>query len=112
MPTSRNPWQGVNLAEWQWELDAKHTEQMRRRDEVEAEKRRRMANKPFCSEELLIGPPSRTWQDLKHPRLRRCPFDLKDMVSSRRLGGGLDGYCFKVRVGEQPYVLKVVRMPR
>lgn len=71
---------------------------------------RQKSKKPFYTEDLLIGPPKRTWQDFQLPRLRRCPFDLEDILWERRLGGGLDGYSWRVKFGQRgPFVLKVVR---
>ncbi|KJZ79989.1 hypothetical protein HIM_00703 [Hirsutella minnesotensis 3608] len=47
--------------------------------------------------------------DFEVPRLRRCPFNPAsiDWKSSTRIGGGLDGYLWKVFFeGHGPYVLK------
>ncbi|KAI8722334.1 hypothetical protein NCS52_00377000 [Fusarium sp. LHS14.1] len=65
---------------------------------------------PFRDDELMEGPPSCSAEDFDLPRLRRCPLDLADIdwESSSRLGGGLDGYVWKVWFkGDGPFVLKV-----
>jgi hypothetical protein len=41
--------------------------------------------------------------------LHQCPFDLTTISSGACLGGGIDGYVWKVRFGESgPFALKVV----
>lgn len=42
----------------------------------------------------MIGPPKHDCcrPDFDMPRLRRCPFDLDDMVWEARTDGGMDGY--------------------
>ncbi len=63
----------------------------------------------FRDDALLVGPPSCTAADFKKPRLRRRPFDPADLRFEARLGGGLDGYVWKVHFGDQaPFALKVV----
>ncbi|EFX01077.1 hypothetical protein CMQ_6019 [Grosmannia clavigera kw1407] len=63
---------------------------------------------PFCSDAFMIGPPSCTLNDLRRPRLRKCPFDIGSTTWIKPLGGGLDGYCWKVMFGnEGPYVIKL-----
>lgn len=66
--------------------------------------------KPFRVEEPLVGPPSScTWESFRDPRLRKCPFDMASIRWSRRLGGGIDGYVWKVYFGQEgPFALKVV----
>lgn len=69
---------------------------------------------PFRNDQCMAGPPSCSASDFKTPRLRRCPFDLTTINwnSSSRLGGGLDGYVWKVWFGaDGPYALKVVSIP-
>ena len=66
---------------------------------------------PFHDDKLMEGPPDYSAADFDMPRLRRCPFDLSDVdwESSSRLGGGLDGFVWKVWFkGDGPFVLKVV----
>jgi hypothetical protein len=66
---------------------------------------------PFRDDELMEGPHSCSAADFDMPCLRRCPFNLADIdwESSSRLGGGLDGYVWKVWFkGDEPFVLKVV----
>ncbi|KAL2158238.1 hypothetical protein VTH06DRAFT_4558 [Thermothelomyces fergusii] len=66
------------------------------------------ARLPFRDDAPMVGPPKTTAADFEMPRLRRCPFDLGSMVWEARLGGGADGYVWKVRFGtEGPFVLKV-----
>lgn len=66
--------------------------------------------RPFYSDEPLVDRPRRTWKDFQQPLLRRCPYDAKDIDRWKRLDGGLDGYCWKVRLGKQgPFVPKAVR---
>ncbi|KAL2680993.1 hypothetical protein Neosp_008596 [[Neocosmospora] mangrovei] len=63
---------------------------------------------PFLDDKPMNGPPSCTEQDFKLPHLRRCTFDFKTIVWERKLGGGLDGYVWKVWFGEMgPFALKV-----
>jgi len=75
-----------------------------------AEKRRlRALAVPFMSEQPMVGPPNCTAKDLQTPQLRQCTFDLDTIVFEDRLGGGLDGYVWKVKFGDKgPYALKVV----
>ncbi|KAJ2898885.1 hypothetical protein MKZ38_003605 [Zalerion maritima] len=62
----------------------------------------------FRDDAVMHGPPSCSMKDFMTPRLRRCPFDLATLSSSDSLGGGLDGYCWKVKFGDKgPFVLKV-----
>ncbi|KAL2170666.1 hypothetical protein VTG60DRAFT_4508 [Thermothelomyces hinnuleus] len=66
------------------------------------------AQTPFRDDAPMVGPPKTTAADFEMARLRRCPFDLDSMVWEARMGGGLDGYVWKVRFGNQgPFVLKV-----
>ncbi|RSM19764.1 hypothetical protein CDV31_001395 [Fusarium ambrosium] len=63
---------------------------------------------PFLDDKPMNGPPSCTEQDFKQPHLRRCTFDFSTIVWERKLGGGLDGYVWKVWFGETgPFALKV-----
>ncbi|KAL8381318.1 hypothetical protein RB595_005537 [Gaeumannomyces hyphopodioides] len=63
---------------------------------------------PFTTEEPLVGPPRYSWADLRKPLLRKCPFDLKDICWQQHLGGGYDGWCWKVSFGDQGlFVLKL-----
>lgn len=64
---------------------------------------------PFLDDKPMNGPPSCTEQDLKLPHLRQCTFDFNTIAWERKLGGGLDGYVWKVWFGEKgPFALKVV----
>lgn len=77
---------------------------------VELTNRRAAAQVPFRDDTLMVGPPSCTLEDFKMPRLRRCPFELASLTWEARLGGGLDGYAWKVRCGDEgPFVLNVIR---
>ncbi|EHK22894.1 uncharacterized protein TRIVIDRAFT_119569, partial [Trichoderma virens Gv29-8] len=63
---------------------------------------------PFRADEYLIGAPSYTLDAFKIPRLRQCPFDVDSMTWEAQIDGGLDGYVWKVKFGDQgPFVLKV-----
>ncbi|KAJ4162719.1 hypothetical protein NW754_014137 [Fusarium falciforme] len=63
---------------------------------------------PFLDDKPMNGPPSCTEQDLKLPHLRQCTFDFNTIAWERKLGGGLDGYVWKVWFGEKgPFALKV-----
>ena len=69
------------------------------------------ARVPFRDNALMTGPPSCTAADFKKPRLRRCPFDPAELRFEARLGGGLDGYVWKVDFGDEgPFALKVVSL--
>jgi hypothetical protein len=64
---------------------------------------------PFRDDAPMMGPPGTTAADFEMPRLRRCPFNLDSIVWEARVDGGVDGYVWKVRFGDQgPFVLKVV----
>ncbi|KAL7963226.1 hypothetical protein V8C34DRAFT_267572 [Trichoderma compactum] len=78
-------------------------------DRYAAERRRLKAmSKPFLNDELMQGPPRFSGQDLRQPRLRRSTFDPKTIVFECRLGGGDDGFVWKVRFdGQGPFALKV-----
>jgi hypothetical protein len=66
-------------------------------------------SRPFLDDEYMKGPPRFRGRDFNHPRLRRCSFDPKTLVFESRLGGGADGYVWKVKFGEEgPFALKVV----
>ncbi|KAL6881002.1 hypothetical protein J3F83DRAFT_710844 [Trichoderma novae-zelandiae] len=78
-------------------------------DRYAAESRRLQAmSMPFLNEELMKGPPRFRGQDLRDPRLRRSTLDPKTIVFEAQLGGGSDGYVWKVRFGDEgPFALKV-----
>lgn len=45
---------------------------------------------------------------MRQPMLRKAVLDLKDIRWLEHLGGGMDGYCWKVAFGDQgPFVLKM-----
>lgn len=57
----------------------------------------------------MVGPPKLDHEAFLTPKLRRCPFDPTTLVWAGRLGGGADGYVWKVKFGDQgPFALKVV----
>ncbi|POR31949.1 Uncharacterized protein TPAR_07839 [Tolypocladium paradoxum] len=59
---------------------------------------------------MLQGEPCCSKAAFEHPRLRKCPYALStvDWGKAVRLGGGLDGYVWKVHFGTNgPYALKV-----
>lgn len=67
---------------------------------------------PFLDDKPMNGPPSCTEQDFREPHLRQCTFDFNTIRWERKLGGGLDGYVWKVWFGEKgPFALKVVSAP-
>ncbi|KAL7950365.1 hypothetical protein V8C42DRAFT_197163 [Trichoderma barbatum] len=78
-------------------------------DRYAAERRRLQSmSRPFLNDELMEGLPRFRGRDLKNPRLRRSTFDPKTLVFESRLGGGADGYVWKVRFGDEgPFALKV-----
>ncbi|KAM0259249.1 hypothetical protein ACHAQJ_003454 [Trichoderma viride] len=62
----------------------------------------------FLNEQPMRGPPRFRRADLKDPRLRHCDFDPETIVFESRIGGGDDGYVWKVNFGnEGPFALKV-----
>ena len=64
---------------------------------------------PFLDDTRMSGPPFCTAENFALPRLRQCTFDPSTIVWEDKLGGGLDGYVWKVCFGEiGPFVLKVV----
>ena len=66
---------------------------------------------PFRRDDLLEGYPSCSAADLTLPQLRRSRLDAAniDWERSSLVGGGRDGYVWKVWFGEDgPYALKVV----
>lgn len=79
-------------------------------DRYAAERRRLKAmSKPFLDDEFMEGPPRYRGSDYRQPRLRRSTFDPKTLVFESRLGGGDDGFVWKVRFGgEGPFAMKVV----
>jgi hypothetical protein len=79
-------------------------------DRYAAESRRLQSmSMPFLNEELMKGTPRFRGQDLRDPRLRRSTLDPKAIVFESRLGGGSDGFVWKVRFGDEgPFALKVV----
>jgi hypothetical protein len=64
---------------------------------------------PFRDDEFMIGSPDCSAKAFKTPLLRQCPFDLAMISWEARLGGGLDGYVWKVKFGHRgPFALKIV----
>ncbi|KAF4990525.1 hypothetical protein FDECE_14334 [Fusarium decemcellulare] len=64
----------------------------------------------YLDDQTLDGPPSYFKSDFEKPKLRKCRFNIEDIDwdASEHIGGGLDGYCWKVVFGgEGPYVLKL-----
>ncbi|KAL7938068.1 hypothetical protein V8C35DRAFT_276466 [Trichoderma chlorosporum] len=78
-------------------------------DRYAAESRRlRTMSTPFLNDEYMDGPPRFRSRDLKNPRLRRCSFDPETLIFEDRVGGGADGYVWKVKFGDKgPFVLKI-----
>lgn len=79
-------------------------------DRYAAERRRLKAmSKPFINDEFMEGRPRFRGSDYRQPRLRRSTFDPKTLVFESRLGGGDDGFVWKVRFdNEGPFAMKVV----
>jgi hypothetical protein len=68
---------------------------------------------PFTDDAPMLGPASYAVDDLKTPRLRRCPFDLEaDKLvfdAGQKRAWGVDGVVWKVYSGDKgPFALKVV----
>ncbi|KAH6988151.1 hypothetical protein BKA56DRAFT_479052 [Ilyonectria sp. MPI-CAGE-AT-0026] len=63
---------------------------------------------PFLDTSPMIGPASCTEQAFEEPLLRHCVLDPSTLVFEKRLGGGLDGFVWKVRFGNKgPFALKL-----
>lgn len=74
----------------------------------------RAATVAFRDDMLMSSPPSCSAANFKRPRLRKCFFDPATInwSHSSRVGGGIDGYIWKVWFGvDGPYALKVVSIP-
>jgi hypothetical protein len=70
-----------------------------------------LLQRPFYDEEPMVGPPDCSEAAFREPLLRHCPFDLDAISWIARLGAGLDGFTWKIMVGDQgPFVMKVVRL--
>lgn len=74
-------------------------------------------SEPFLDDAVMDGkPPTCTRASFKQPRLRRCPNSLDTTTFVGRVNstvtsdGGLDGYNWKVRFGDEDavFVLKMV----
>ncbi|KLU91024.1 hypothetical protein MAPG_09549 [Magnaporthiopsis poae ATCC 64411] len=64
--------------------------------------------RPFHTDEPMIGPPNYAFDSLRRPRLRKSLFEIEDIRWLQHLGGGIDGYCWKVAFGDKgPYVVKM-----
>ena len=80
------------------------------RKNYSSKKREALINRPFCWDDQLEGDPSCSKTDFSCPRLRKCSFSATniDWKRSSLIGGGRDGYVWKVWFGEDgPYALKV-----
>ncbi|KAK5989676.1 hypothetical protein PT974_07931 [Cladobotryum mycophilum] len=67
---------------------------------------------PFLDDAEMQGAPNLSIAAFETPKLRRCPFNLASVnwrsKSTSALGGGLDGFVWKVSFGDDgPYALKV-----
>ncbi|KAF5974095.1 hypothetical protein FBULB1_7927 [Fusarium bulbicola] len=85
---------------------------LRRAQEIEVidKTQTRAAAVPFRDDVLMSSPPSYSAADFEKPRLGRCHFDPATINwrLSSRIGGGLDGYIWKVWFeADGPYALKV-----
>ncbi|KAK4039965.1 hypothetical protein C8A01DRAFT_46621 [Parachaetomium inaequale] len=64
--------------------------------------------RPFYDEAPIVGSPDCSEAAFYRPLLRRCPFEPGSISWIARLGGGLDGFAWKVMVGDQgPFVIKM-----
>ena len=67
---------------------------------------------PFLDDEYMVGPPNFDEDAFLTPKQRRCPLDPTTLSWGERLGGGGDGYVWKVTFGDQgPFAIKVVSFP-
>ncbi|KAL7785174.1 hypothetical protein V8C37DRAFT_394597 [Trichoderma ceciliae] len=68
----------------------------------------KLARMAFLDGELMNGTPQFTYKNFRTPQLRRCSFDPDTVIFEARLGGGADGYVWKVWFGERgPFALKM-----
>lgn len=64
---------------------------------------------PCRDEQPMHGRPSCAWENFKTPLLRTFPGDVADIVWEHRLGGGVDGYVWKIKWADHgPFALRVV----
>jgi len=68
----------------------------------EADKKR-----PFVTSEPLEGSPDCSWTRFREPLLRAYPHPQDEFVWEEKLGSGVDGIVWKVRVGETFFAIKV-----
>lgn len=97
---------------------------IRERDDAER-KIRQLRLQPFLNETLMTddNPPDCSAGSFEQPRLRKCPFQFKDInrvtsvvkvskwQNEAQANGGMDGFNWKVRfkgVDDGPFVMKVV----
>lgn len=67
---------------------------------------------PFLDDEVMAGPPNLDHAAFLTPKLRRSAFDPVSLVVEKQLGGGADGFVWRVRFGDEgPFALKVVGFP-
>lgn len=87
------------LSPGEWELVGPRRRWLKRRNGL-----------PSIDDALMDDiPPAPIWENLAKPRLRRCPFELKDITWLEKLGYGRDGFVWKVKFkDETPYALKLV----
>lgn len=67
-------------------------------------------NEEKIDEEKIDTPLACSKREFIQPRLRKCSFELDSIHFVERVGGGLDGYNWKIQVpkGGPTYVLKLV----
>ncbi|OAA37387.1 hypothetical protein NOR_07086 [Metarhizium rileyi] len=81
----------------------------RRFSEIKEEQALQLMRWPFLNEESIDSPLACSKREFKQPRLRKCSFELDSIHFVERVGGGLDGYNWKIQVpkGGPTYVLKL-----
>ncbi|KAL7788362.1 hypothetical protein V8C37DRAFT_411642 [Trichoderma ceciliae] len=63
--------------------------------------------KPFRDAQAMIGPPDGSWASFRRPLLRAFPLSQHEIVWHDKLGYGVDGAVWKVRIDGRFYALKV-----
>lgn len=67
----------------------------------------------LCEHNLMGQPPEEpnVWSTYRHPMLRKCRFDKKDIKWTGFIGYGREGCVFQARFGDGgPFAVKVVRI--
>lgn len=64
--------------------------------------------KLFVSTSPMIDDPDYSWHSFRRPQLRACTLPRDKIVWRKKLGGGLDGFVWKIEINKKPYAIKVV----